>query len=351
MTPQEIEKFCINKETTILEAISVLNSGDRVVCILDDERNLVGVLTDGDVRRAILGGVPLDGRVERIMNPNPITVCKDYTQNTVGNIFREHKILRIPVLNNKKVVSIIRYEDFLEIPIETSNPVVIMAGGLGTRLHPLTLETPKPLLQINGKPILEIIIESCVKQGFNEFYIMLNYKSEMFIQHFQDKYDSTIKLNFIEEQSRLGTGGALHLLPKFSTPFLVMNGDLLNKIQLSNLVHFHQSSGSSGTMCVKKYDYQVPYGVVETQEDTITGISEKPVHSFFVNAGVYVLSPETIDMVPQNEYFDMPDLFDLLKQKKLITKVFPIHEYWLDIGQMQDFEKAQLDFDLHFKDL
>lgn len=224
-----------------------------------------------------------------------------------------------------------------------------MAGGLGRRLQPLTNECPKPLLKVGGKPILEIILENFVEQGFNRFHIAVNYKAEMIESYFGNGSRWGIDLSYLREHERMGTAGALSLLPGGLTqPLIVMNGDLLTRINFRQLLSFHAEHHAQATMCVRDYDFQIPYGVVKIEKHRLTGIEEKPVHHCFVSAGIYVLQPDVISLIPRNTFFDMPDLFaEMIRQQKE-TAVFPIREYWLDIGRMDDFERAVGEYERHF---
>jgi NDP-sugar pyrophosphorylase family protein len=232
-----------------------------------------------------------------------------------------------------------------------SNPVVILAGGLGSRLGELTKETPKPMLQVGDKPILFQIIERFKQQGFSNFYLSVNYKSEVIENYFGngEKFDVSIK--YLHEKTRLGTAGPLSLLKEhieITEPVLVINGDILTKINFENLLKFHLENTSHGTMCVREYDFKVPYGVVEIEGDRLIEIKEKPLQSFYVNAGTYVLSPELLELVPSNVYFDMTELFEKATKSEYRASVYPLREYWLDIGKKEDFSKAQEDYKKEF---
>ena len=221
-----------------------------------------------------------------------------------------------------------------------------MAGGLGSRLAPLTEKCPKPMIQIGNKPILEIILENFINQGFSKFYITVNYLSDVIKNYFGDGHQLGVNIEYIEEDKRLGTSGSLSLLPeKPSSPLLIINGDLLTKINFQSLIDYHLEHNCVATMCLCEYDIQVPYGVVDISDFNVKNILEKPVHKCFINAGIYCLDPECLDYIPVNEHFDMTTLFEsLLKDEKTICS-FPIREYWLDIGRISDLEKANIDID------
>jgi NDP-sugar pyrophosphorylase family protein len=220
-----------------------------------------------------------------------------------------------------------------------------MAGGLGNRLRPLTEDVPKPLLKVGRKPLLETILETFRSHEFRNFYISVNYKAEMIKAHFGDGEKWKCTIRYLEENDRLGTAGALGLIPETPTqPLLIMNGDVLTNVDFSSLLSFHGEHQAKATMCVREFDFQVPYGVVNIDEHRITGIVEKPVHSFFVNAGIYVIDPELLSFVPKSGSFDMPDLFASALDKGMPTAAFPIREYWTDIGRIDDFHRANGDY-------
>jgi len=220
-----------------------------------------------------------------------------------------------------------------------------MAGGFGKRLRPLTEHTPKPLLQIGSKPILETILDQFVEAGFHRFYISTHYKAEMVQEHFGNGSERGISIQYVHEYEPLGTAGALGLLPDDlpDLPIMMMNGDLLTKVDFIELLNFHSSNGGDATMCVREYEFEVPYGVIKAEDYRITSIVEKPVHRFFVNAGVYVLSPSVVEDIDGGSYLDMPHMLEERIRSDRKINMFPIHEYWLDIGKMEQFEQAQID--------
>jgi NDP-sugar pyrophosphorylase family protein len=249
----------------------------------------------------------------------------------------------LPVIDTKgRIVNVVYLKDPPK-SLRKENRVVLMVGGKGSRLRPLTDDCPKPMLNVGNKPLLETILENFIEYGFYKFFLSVNYKSEMIEDYFGDGAKWDVNIQYLRENESLGTAGALSLLPeKPKLPLIVMNGDLLTKINFQQLMEFHDEQEANATMCVRKYDLQVPYGVVtmDLENQEIRKISEKPVHSFFVNAGVYVLQPEMLSFIPDQKYYDMPSLFEHLIEKKYVTGAFPIHEYWLDIGQRDDLIRA-----------
>lgn len=332
----------------IVEAAKVIDSTQAKIALVVDENNvLLGCITDCDVRRAILRGIDMEKTpVTEVMSSKPKTVTLGISDFSIHQMMLNKNVRQLPVLDKNGVVCGIRIlQEFDSLQPCHTNPVVLMAGGLGTRLRPLTNDCPKPLLKIGDKPILEIILENFIQQGFSDFYISVNYKAEMIEQYFGDGSNYGVQIRYLKEDQKLGTAGALSLLPKsIKEPILVMNGDLLTKVNFVQLLDHHINNHSDATMCVREYRYQIPYGVVETQGWNIESLQEKPTYSAFVNAGIYVLNSEVIDDIPRNQYFDMTDLFNLNVKNKRNNLAFPIREYWIDVGRMEDFERANEEF-------
>lgn len=352
-----INKIIIDiKENRIIKnVLEILDNTSMQIVFIVDNKKLIGTITDGDIRRALLKGHSLDSSIEEIFYKNPVFVYDDNTLSEKLKLLKMTKAHRIPVLNkNKEILDIIKKEEFLDSIDLKDNIVVIMAGGLGTRLHPLTHTKPKPLLDVGSQPILQTIVDQFIKNGFKNFLFSVNYKSHMIKEYFGDgsKYGENITIEYIEEDKRLGTAGALSLIKKeIDKPFFVMNGDILTNINFEALLKFHGTTNAKATMCVREFDFKIPYGVVEVENDQIKSIEEKPVHTFFVNAGIYILEPEVLSDIPKEAFFDMPSLFEKLgKQNKKICS-FPIFEYWMDIGHLKDYEQANLDFDRFFNNV
>ena len=336
----------IRPHTTVREAMACMEENElRIALVTDEKRVLKGVVTDGDIRRGILNGVSLEDPVTAVMSSDP-TVAHAYSdRNAVLALMREKHLLHVPIVDDEGRVAGLEIIDYIVGPEPRPNPVVLMAGGLGTRLRPLTSDCPKPLLNVGGKPILETILESFIEEGFHRFYISVNYKSQMIEEHFGDGSKWGVDIEYLYEDKRLGTAGALSLLPTVpDCPLLVMNGDLLTKLEFARVLDYHQNQNVLGTMCVRNHDVQVPFGVVKMEDERITDIEEKPVHRHFVNAGVYVLEPEALSYVPQDTFFDMPELFKRLIDDGRGATAFPIQEYWMDVGQREDFQQAQNEF-------
>jgi len=338
-------------EQTTREALEVIDAGGiQIALVTDADDRLKGVVTDGDIRRAILQGVDLDTTVQSVMNESPITARPQQDRQSLIDRMKARRIHQIPIVDDDgRVVGIEVLDDLLQ-PEKRPNPVVIMAGGLGTRLRPLTDDCPKPLLEVGDQPILETIIEGFITHGFHRFYLSVNYKSGMIEDYFGDGSDWGVDITYLHEEQRLGTAGPLSLLPELSDePLIVMNGDLLTKLNFAHLLDYHRDQNATATMCVREHETQVPYGVIETEEQQMTGIEEKPTERYFVNAGIYVLEPETLDLLPENEFFDMTELFEALIDQEAEATVFPVREYWQDVGQKEDFRRANGEYEEVFE--
>jgi NDP-sugar pyrophosphorylase family protein len=279
------------------------------------------------------------------MNPTPTVAQVQQSRDEILELLRQKSLHQIPVLDQGgRLVGLEVIENLLR-PQSKDNLVVIMAGGLGNRLGTLTRDCPKPMLRVGGKPILETILENFLKEGFQRFRLAVNYKAEMIREYFGAGENLGCEIQYIQEEEPLGTAGALSLLSEIpDQPLIVMNGDVLTKVDLGRLVDFHKDRQSCATMCVREYDMQVPYGVVMAENEKFMAIEEKPVQKFFINAGLYVLDPEVLPLIPANTRVDMPELFKLVEQQGMNATVFPVMEYWLDLGKMDDFRKAQESF-------
>ena len=333
----------VSPETPLGDAIAKVDaSGLQVALILAPDDRLLGILTDGNIRRAILAGKTLRVPVSEVMNPQATAVLASTPRDEMLALMRRTTFHHLPLVDEAgRVVGLVTIDELIGAA-EHPNWVVLMAGGLGTRLRPQTEERPKALLAVGGKPILESILESFAEQGFKRIFVSVNYKAEMIRNHFGTGERWGVQLDYLQESSRLGTAGALSLLPeKPSAPIIVMNGDLLTRTNFDNLLQFHIAQAAAATMAVREYDFQVPYGVVRLDGARIEAIEEKPVQRFLVNAGIYVLSPDALEQVPAETFFDMPTLFEHLIAAGKATAAYPLREYWLDIGQPEEFERAQ----------
>lgn len=335
-------------KATLEEAIATMDrSALRIAIVVDTEQRLLGTLTDGDVRRALLSHKTLNVPVELVMCPTPKVAQRNWNRDRVLAVMESNDLLHMPVVDEQG--HIVDLEIFHELVNKRllSNTVFLMAGGFGTRLHPLTHDCPKPMLKVGGKPILELILEGFIRVGFNRFYISTHYLPEMVREHFGDGSRWGVTIDYVHEDSPLGTAGALGLLPhhEINAPMLVMNGDLMTTLDYRELLEFHIQNDCAATMCVREFEIQVPYGVIQSEGSFVKSIVEKPVQKLHVNAGIYVLSPELIRSVQSGKRIDMPALLECSIAEGNRVAMFPVHEYWLDIGRMEDFKRAQIEIE------
>lgn len=339
--------YTLQRDATLRDAIAVLEINQCSV-IVDPKDQILGTVTDRDIRKALLGHTPLDVSVNRIMNKNPTTLSFPLDPTEISEKLSKNLFEQFPVIDSeKKIVGIHTNAELMQVKFK--NLVVLMAGGLGSRLAPLTEACPKPLLKVGHQPVLETIIENFLKHGFHRFLISVNFQSEMIENYFQDGHRWGASIQYLREKEALGTAGSLSLLNEpLDHPLIVMNGDLLTKLNFRSLLEFHEDHKLPITMCVREYDFQVPYGVVKLENSYVTALEEKPIHKFFVNAGIYVINPNIISSIPKNEFHHMTDVIDPLLEKKKIAS-FPIHEYWVDIGEVEDLHQANGEYQEIFR--
>ena len=338
-------KVVIEPSTSIKEALGVIDKEALRVALVVDKSKLVGMVTDGDVRRGLLQGIDLSAPVSEVMNTNPVIANVSSNSSDLKALMQSRKILSLPIVNDDgQLVGLKTLYDTLVIE-KRENPIFIMAGGFGTRLKPLTDHCPKPMLKVGGKPMLETLINNFKNHGFYKFYISTHYLPEIIMDYFGNGGSFDVEITYVHEETPLGTGGALSLLPDDlpNEPLIMINGDILTNVDFSKILDFHVKKANDATMCVRDYEVKVPFGVVEGKGHEITSLVEKPTYRFFINAGIYIISNEIIKSLKINEKIDIPSLFEMKKKEGLKVLKFPIYEYWLDIGRMDDFKRAQID--------
>jgi len=343
---KDISHIKLTVKSTIKDALRIIDSGAvKFAIVVDKHDYLLGTLTDGDIRRAILSGKGLEDSIDSIYFRKPTTVSVNASKEEVINACTAKMIYQVPVVDDRgKVVGVDLLDELLK-PKSYPNKVVLMVGGLGSRLRPLTDKTPKPMLHVGGKPILQTIIENFVNYGFVNITLCVNYKSSLIQKYFGDGSGFGANIEYVFEDKRMGTAGALSLLSnKPEESFFVMNGDLLTNVNFEHLLEYHQNMEAMATMCVREYDFQVPYGVVNIEGGRVLSIEEKPVHKFFVSTGIYMLTPDCIDTLVSCDFLDMPTLFEQLIAKDKKVSSFPLREYWLDIGHFDEYEKANREY-------
>lgn len=337
-----LKGFTILHHKTIKDAMEQLNGlgGHRGIYVITDIDTVCGSVTDGDIRRALLKGCSMNDSVTIAMQENFIYGNESLSESQKKDLLKLKDIQSFPILNEKK--------QLVDIFSTESNKnhddiyVVLMAGGMGTRLGKITEHIPKPMVEVAGKPMLERIMKKIIDQGFSNFFISLNYKAEIIENHFGDGSKFNCKVSYLKENVRLGTAGPLSLLPKnISSPIIVMNGDLLTQVDLGQLLKFHYEHKSKITMGIRGHEIQVPFGVVDIKDGMVNSFIEKPVYNFNVNAGIYVIEPEIILNIPQGSYYDMSTLLNCMLEKKMSIACFPIIENWIDVGRESDLNDAR----------
>ncbi len=339
---KNIENIKLTSNATIKEALEIIDNGAmQIALVVDENDTLLGTLTDGDIRRGLLKGLDLNSSIQPIIFTIPTLARISDTKEKILKIALSKKLHQIPIIDdNGKVLGIQEIEELIK-PKNKTNKVILMVGGLGTRLRPLTDNIPKPMLKVGNKPILQTIIEKFAEYGYTNIVMCVNYKSHVIQEYFGDGSEFGVSIEYVFEEQRMGTAGALSLLHvKPTEPFFVMNGDLLTNVNFEHLHDYHLANNATGTMCVREYDFQVPYGVVHVKNSKILSIEEKPTHKFFVSAGIYMLSPEVLELIPQNKLYDMPTLFEKIISDNKNAISFPLREYWLDIGRIEEYKKA-----------
>ncbi len=333
----------LTTEATIQDVLKNLNkSGLRITLIVNNKKEFQGTISDGDIRRALINSVKQNASIQKIINKNSLIASPEIKHDTILGLMLKNKIQQIPVIDkNKKIVGLYLWDEFVENK-KIPNTMVIMAGGRGTRLGEYTKTCPKPLLPVNGKPMLERIIERAKLQGFVNFLISINYLGNMIKDYFSDGKKWNVKIDYIKERRPLGTGGALRLIsPRPKLPLVVSNCDIMTDFNYGELLDFHYKNNAEATMAVRNHEWENPYGVVLTKGVDIVDFEEKPIIRSRINAGVYILEPSAIEVIRKNEKLDMPNIFERLKAKNLRTIVYPLHEPWLDIGKPEDYFKVK----------
>ncbi len=319
----------------------------EIVLVVDEDRRLNGTVTDGDIRRGILSGVSMDQPVSIIMNQRPIHVTHGLSGEQMLATMRKHTIRHLPVLD--KDGRLLRLERMEHLVDDCSGQAVVMAGGLGSRLSPFTDSTPKPLVSVAGRPILDHILSRLRRSGIENVVISLNHMGDQIKRHIGTGRRRNLNIDYVNETQRLGTAGALTLInPRPEKPFLVLNGDLMTGLNYSRLLRFQKEENYEMVLCVRQHAIQIPYGVVEVQDGCVDQLREKPNVESFINAGIYVLTPVCIDLIPKGDYYDMTDLVDAVKKSGGRVGVFPIIEYWRDIGRPEDLEAAHQEHEEQF---
>jgi dTDP-glucose pyrophosphorylase len=341
-----LESFLIGGETSVRDAIAVIDRGAvRLALVVDGAGTLLGTVTDGDIRRGLLTGRNLEDRIEELMHRNFRFLGPDGTKDDALKLMQTESLHQIPVIDaDGRLLDLFLLDEILR-PTSLPNWVVLMAGGEGKRLYPVTETIPKPMVRIGDRPLLQIILERCIEAGFAKVFISVNYRRSQILEHFEDGVKWGIDIEYLEESEPLGTAGALALLPtKPAHPVVIINGDVLTRVDLPALLRFHSENRAALTMCVRAHDTQIPFGVVQTDGIRFVGLEEKPVLTHYVNSGIYVVNPSILEELSSVGSIDMTELIDQAMGSGHSVAVFPIHEYWLDVGSTASLEQAQGDW-------
>ena len=313
----------------------------KIVLVVNEVGVLEGTISDGDIRRGLLKGLDFNSPISSVIHRNALVVPPEMGRDMVMQLMVANKIQQIPVIDAGQRVVGLHLWDEITTPAVRPNLMVIMAGGAGTRLRPYTEHCPKPLLEVAGKPMLEHIIERARLEGFRKFVLAIHYLGHMIENHFGNGQSLGVEIDYLREESPLGTTGALALLaPQPEASFVVTNGDVITDIRYGELLDFHVRHAASATMAVRVHEWQHPFGVVQMKGVDIVGFEEKPVARSYINAGVYALDPQALDCLEANSHCDMPTLFERLQLKAMRTVAYPMHEPWLDVGRPADLQSA-----------
>jgi dTDP-glucose pyrophosphorylase len=346
-TPQELwSRAILPLDSNVERAAQVLNESSlKIVMVIDGTGILVGTISDGDIRRGLLNGLNLESEISEIINRKPIYVDEIATREEVEVIMLKKRIQQIPIVDSSGLIRGLHLWDGFTSKSELSNKFVIMAGGFGTRLQPLTNLCPKPMIKVGDKPILEHIILNAKRNGFRNFVISVHFLGHLIEEYFGDGQKLGVEIEYLREESPLGTAGALSLLTNVpNEPIVVTNGDVLTSIDYRSILEFHEQQRAAITMAVRPHEMKNPYGVVEIDGLKVVGYTEKPITRTYINAGIYVLAPSTCQNLQKSVRQDMPDLIDTFRRNGSEVLAYPLHESWFDIGRIIDLDSAQTSF-------
>ncbi len=339
----DLARFLLPENSSLLDAMKAIDGNTQEVVFAHDAQGRVsGLITDGDIRRGLIRGLGLDAPVQEVMTRDFHKVAPGTGRALVLDLMRAIQIRHVPVIGADGSLCGIHFlRDLLGVQ-ERSNVAVIMAGGKGVRLRPITRNLPKPLVQVAGRPIIERLVLHLVSHGIRKIYLSINYLGSMIQDHFQNGNRFGCSIEYLVEERELGTGGALALLPERPAhPLLVLNGDLLTQADIGRLLDFHQDQQVKATLAVTGYRHVVPYGVADVKNGRLERLVEKPSLDFQVNSGIYVLDPSLIDMIEPGVDYPMTRLIDACLEKSLGVGVFPLEDEWRDIGSFNELFAAR----------
>jgi dTDP-glucose pyrophosphorylase/CBS domain-containing protein len=346
----DLSRFLVDPDMSIRAVMVGMGNSNGISLVVNEQRRLISTITDGDIRRAILAGTDLEQPISTLLDKvklpkysQPITAPVNTPTSHLIQVMTENQVRHIPLTNAfGEVVEVATLSELVR-DYELPMTAVVMAGGYGTRLRPLTNDLPKPMLPLGDRPLLEHIVDQLKTAGIRKLNITTHYKAHIIEEHFKDGREFGVDINYVDEGEPLGTAGALSLLEDSNDPLLVINGDIVTKVDLRAMLDFHKEHDAEMTVAVRQHETHVPYGVVELDGVDITGIAEKPVYRFLVNAGIYLLNPQACRRVPFGQRYDMPELISEIRASGMRVIGFPIQEYWIDVGQLDDYTRAQAD--------
>ncbi len=351
MKYKEMIEFCLKENSTVCKCMEVIDKNKQgIALVVNKQGQLIGTVTDGDVRRFILSGHAIEEPVANVMSTNFITAPLGTSEKKIKELMNNYLVRNIPILDkNGCPCKIVNIRDI--VSEEYANQIaIIMAGGQGDRLKPITEDIPKPMVKVGDKPIIENIINDFARCGIINIYISINYKGYVIKDYFGDGSKHGVKITYIKENKKLGTAGALTLLPEIPLkPLIVINGDVITKTNFLRLIEFHKQHRCVMTVAASQYKVNIPYGVLKLSGHYLLGIEEKPQQEFLCNSGIYTLNPEVLSLIPKNTEFNMTDLIEEIVRKGLPVSTFPLHEYWIDIGEFEELSKAKKDYQQDIK--
>lgn len=349
---KELGRLLIRRTQTVRDALACVDAGgEGIALVVGEGRKLIGTITDGDLRRATLAGIDVDkATVDTLLRrregprTQPLTAPVGTTELQLMQMMKRSRLRHIPIVDGKGRVQELAL--LRELALEDPLPVtaVVMAGGLGERLRPLTDKVPKPMLHVGDRPVMEHVLEQLQKVGISRVSITTHYKPEAIVDHFGDGRRFGVEIDYVNEKEPLGTAGALGLMTPPDGPVLVINGDVLTQVNFRSMLSYHSDNQADMTVGVRRFELKVPYGVVDMEGALVTGLDEKPTYKFFINAGVYLIEPNVFQLIKHQEHLDATDLIDRLMSAGRKVVGFPIHEYWLDIGRPEDYLRANKDW-------
>ena len=337
------KKTIIKENSKIKDVIKNINKSElKISIVVNKKKNFVGIINDGDIRRGLISGLNLNSQIKKIINRSPLIVSDNVNEKKIKVKMEKNQIFHVPIINqSKKIVGIYCYEP-TDKNVKFSNTVVIMSGGVGSRLRPITYKTPKALVKINNKPLLHYIINNIKSSGFKNFVISTGYKSKKIINYFKNGKKLGVKIQYVKEKKPLGTAGALSLIKnKLKEDFIVTNCDVISHVDYYNLLDFHKKNNAYMTIAAREFESRSDFGEIFSQGINVRNIVEKPVKKTIVNAGIYIFNKKALSDLKYNVRIDINEFIKILLKKRKKIILCPIHERWLDVGTKSSYKTAK----------